>query len=223
MSSSDRRLPEAEADALALSPSRRALLTSAAAALSLGAAAGLATPAAALEPAAARAFVETVSDEILTLIKSRISISEKRRRFRALLERKGAVEDVARVASGRAWAAMSGGQRRRYVSALTDIVTNLSVSGFDEYRGERLRIVDATTQGSSVFVRTVLDRAAGRPAINVVWRIIDRNGPAQLFDLIVDGVSLLKTQRDTLAARLNQSGGDIEKFVAGLEAEARGG
>ncbi len=182
-----------------------------------------ATPSAAVEVGAARAFVEETADEVLALITSRESDTAKSRKFRRLLERKGAISDVARVAIGRAWNDMSPGQKARYQDALVGIVTRISVDGFKQYSGDRLRIVDATKQGSSVFVRTLLVRgSAGGKPIDVVWRIIDRNGPLQLFDLTVDGVSLLRTQRETLIARLNANGGDVERFIRSLEAEAAG-
>lgn len=180
------------------------------------------TTAAAVEVGAARAFVTETADEVLGLIRATGSDSEKRRTMRGLLQRKSAVEDIARVAIGRTWEGMTSSQKSRYVDAFLSLVTRQTVAGFKNYSGETLRIIGAVDKGrGGVFVQTLINSAqGGEGPIKVDWRIIDRNGPLQLFDVYVDGVSLLTTQRQTFASRLERLGGDVDALISQLENEA---
>lgn len=179
-----------------------------------------AAPAAAIDVAAARRFVEETAREVLALIRDGGGPVQQQVVMTRLLRTRSAVRDVARVAIGRVWNTMSEAQRSRYVEALTTIVARQTVAGFQEYAGETIRVVGAVDNGrSGVFVQTVIEGGSQRP-VQVDWRIIDRNGPLQLFDVYVDGVSLLTTQRQTFAERLERVGGDVEAFIAQLEAEA---
>jgi len=56
----------------------------------------------------------------------------------------------------------------------------------------------------------------GRPPIRVDWRV--RNGEDQLkiIDVVVEGVSMLLTQRDEFASVIQRSGGNVEGLLARL-------
>ena len=48
----------------------------------------------------------------------------------------------------------------------------------------------------------------------------DRSGSPKFFDLVVEGVSLLKTERAEIGAMLDASGGSIDRLIQRLEAIA---
>lgn len=180
----------------------------------------IAPPANAVEATAARRFVETTANEVITLATTRMGNSVKRDHVRNLITDKGALDDVARVAIGRVWKTMTGVQKKRYVDAFADMLATQMVTAFAHYSGQKLQINGTEDRGKSgVFVKTWIARGAGKQPVQVDWRIIDRNGPLQLFDVYVDGVSLLMTQRQTFSARLEKVAGNVDQFTAILEAE----
>lgn len=201
---------------------RRALL--AAAAIAAVVSGGVWAPAAsAVEPSAASAFVEGAADELLTLIRSDKKIDDKQREFRALIEKYVAVRDVARIALGRDWNDIDDPKRDRYVDAFLSYVSTTYARRFDEYGGEKLVIVESQDAGrKGVMVRTqITGRTGGAEPVAVDWRIMDRNGPLQLFDIYVEGVSLLITQQSEFSQFLDKNGGDVEKLIGNLEARTQ--
>ncbi|MEM7236859.1 MAG: ABC transporter substrate-binding protein, partial [Pseudomonadota bacterium] len=59
--------------------------------------------------------------------------------------------------------------------------------------------------------------ANGAP-VNVEWLVSDRPGRIVIADIIIEGVSLLLTQRDEIAGMLGKRNGDVDKLIADLEA-----
>ncbi len=177
----------------------------------------------AVETEAATSFVEGAADELLTLIKSDKTIDAKQTEFRTLIEKFVAFRDVARIALGRDWKGIDDAQRDRYVDAFLNYLSTTYARRFDEYGGEKLELLESQDAGrKGVMVKT---RIAGRPGgaepVAVDWRIMDRNGPLQLFDIYVEGVSLLITQQSEFSQFLDQNGGDVEKLISNLQARTQ--
>lgn len=178
---------------------------------------------AAVEPAKAQDFVRSAADELLALIKSPGDLAAKQAGFRTLIERYVAVRDVARLALGRDWNAINDAQRDRYVEAFLSYLSTTYARRFADYGGEKLELIDATDAGrKGVMVKSrITGRADGGDPIDVDWRIMDRNGPMQLFDIYVEGASLLITQQSEFSQFLDQHGGDVEKLIENLEAKTQ--
>ncbi len=177
----------------------------------------------AVETEAATSFVEGAADELLTLIKSDKTIDAKQTEFRTLIEKFVAFRDVARIALGRDWKGIDDAQRDRYVDAFLNYLSTTYARRFNEYGGEKLELLESQDAGrKGVMVKT---RIAGRPGgaepVAVDWRIMDRNGPLQLFDIYVEGVSLLITQQSEFSQFLDQNGGDVEKLISNLQARTQ--
>ena len=171
---------------------RKALAAGFAAAVALSG--GWSPAARAVETEAATAFVETAADELLTLIKSSKPIETKQSEFKTLIEKYVAFRDVARIALGQDWKAINDEQRNRYVDAFLEFLSTTYARRFDEYGGEKLEMIESQDAGrKGVMVKTrIIGRPGGAEPVAVDWRIMDRNGPLQLFDIYVEGQKPLR-------------------------------
>ena len=58
----------------------------------------------------------------------------------------------------------------------------------------------------------------GKPEININWRVYTKNPEKPLIrDLIVEGLSLARTQKEEFASILNSNNNDIKVLVKKLE------
>jgi phospholipid transport system substrate-binding protein len=57
----------------------------------------------------------------------------------------------------------------------------------------------------------------GQPVV-VEWLVSDRPGRVVIADIVIEGVSLLVTQREEIAAMLEKRGGDVDKLISDLAA-----
>lgn len=189
-----------------------------AAALALVAVVSAPPSASALDPTDARRFVETVTEDMFSLLRVG-SEPERPEGFRALIVEHAAVGDIARVIIGRPWRAMSEPQREDYTSALVDYVAFNYVRWFDDFSDQTIDVVAADDQGRrGVFVTSIV-RSPGE-STELVWRVTDRNGDIELLDIYVAGVSLIVTQQNDVSAMFEQAGGDFDRLIAELRSRA---
>lgn len=181
-----------------------------------------AAPALAVDPNAAEQLVSRVSQRLIQLLASSSSMSDKIGRFRSLMRQYAAMEQIAATAMGRSYQSMSSSQRRRYQDVFSRYIAAKYLNLLDGYQDETLEIRRVENAGNKgVYVHTVVDRSrSGRSPINVEWRVMDRNGPLQVWDIAVDRVSLLVTQRNEFGSMLSRHNGDFDRFIAELEAKS---
>ncbi len=59
----------------------------------------------------------------------------------------------------------------------------------------------------------------GEPPFEVTFLVSDRSGGNRFFDLLIEGISLLRTERTEIGAMLDRRGGDIDALIADLRGE----
>ncbi len=172
----------------------------------------------ALGQSEAEAFVTEVIEELRSLIDAGDGGATGAGRFLDLIERRSAVDAVARFALGRAWRDMSEAQQTKYLAAFRDYVSRTYQKRFGEYSGEDIAVTGSLDAGNKgVLVKSVLKRSAGEP-IAVEWLVSDRTGATLLSDIMFEGVSLAVTLRETFGAMLEKRNGDVDAFLADLVA-----
>lgn len=175
-----------------------------------------AQPALALDTKRAEAFVTDVVQELRALVENDRKGPEGAAEFLDLLERRSAVDAVARFAAGRAWRDMNAAQQDAYLAAYRTYISNTYQNRFGEYGGEDIVVGGALDAGKKgVIVKSTLLRPAGAP-VNVEWLVSDRTGEPLLADIIFEGVSLAITLRETFGGMIETRGGDIDLFIADL-------
>jgi phospholipid transport system substrate-binding protein len=143
-----------------------------------------------------------------------------------LLESKTDVELLSRLVLGRYWHQLSDGQKARYQALFRDVVMRNFARRLNLYakdsRGEledHFTIVSSAPAGS----QDALVRSRVRPqsgdVLAVDWRLRQGEHGPVIIDLIIEGVSLLVSQRSEFAAVIERS--DMEGLLAELQARAR--
>ncbi len=122
---------------------------------------------------------------------------------------------VARLILGRYWRTASEAQRADYLKLFRDFALHTLATRLDVYGGQNFEVTGAKAVGDQdalVSSRIVSDG----PPVEVDWRIRERADHSLVaIDVIVEGVSLIVTQRSEFGAVIERQGMD------GLLAELR--
>ena len=162
---------------------------------------------------AARGHVERFAARLIKIVDSNDSISAKRAAFRRALNRDAAVRDMARVAIGRIWRSMSAGQRDRYTRAFIDYISTSYSKRFEEFRGRSVELGKASDEGEDFGVRVRSVLKGGAEPIDLDWRVVELRGRPKVFDVYVEGASLLVTQKSEFEGILDSNGDDIDALI----------
>ncbi len=201
---------------------RRNFLNRTALAVAAGLTAGLAPSLSqALSEDEATAHVQGTIDEIVALVESPGDTASKAPRLLAIMERRAAMPQIARFAAGLAWRGMDEAQQARYVAAFGTFLSGIYTGMFQKYAGNRQsgeafklgRVIDAGRKG--MLVRTSIIRTGEAPVV-VEWLVTDRPGRVVIADIVIEGVSMLVSEREEIGSMLEVRGGNVELLIADL-------
>ena len=165
----------------------------------------------------ARALIEEVSAEVLTILSDQSrGHREKFDALVVLLEEPIDLDLVARLILGRYWRTTDDGQRQQYLQLFREYALANLASKLHLYRGQSFEVTGAKVVSDQDELVTSRILSDGEPPLQVDWRLRQRSdGGLVTIDLIVEGVSLIVTLRSEFASVIERQGFD------GLLAELR--
>ncbi|MEQ9642224.1 MAG: ABC transporter substrate-binding protein [Alphaproteobacteria bacterium] len=153
------------------------------------------------------------------LTDSSLSDYDRERRVREVLQEAFAVDLVGRFVLGRYWRTASPEQRDAYQAVFREYVVNSIAARFGEYSGERMQVVgERDDRGKGTIVNTVIDSPV-HGLVEVQWRVRQVEGAPKIIDVIVEGISLLLTQRSEFTSVVASHGGDVGGLIDELKAK----
>jgi phospholipid transport system substrate-binding protein len=188
---------------------RRSFLTSGAA---LAAVMALPAPSFALDTAQARALVESVVGDINRIINSGRSEQAMYGEFERLFVRYADVPTIARSTLGPAARSATPAQLRAFTDAFAGYMARKYGARFREFIGGQIVVRDARTVNTFVEVQGRAE-LRGQAPFAVSFLVSDRSGQVKFFDLVIEGISLLNTERTEIGAMLDRRRGNIDALV----------
>jgi phospholipid transport system substrate-binding protein len=197
----------------------RRLLLGTIAALALGTARG----AVAAAPEQAKAFINDMANDAITLMARKdLPGPERTQKFRDLFIRGFDVEAIGRFVLGRYWRDATEAEQGEYLKLFEDLIVATYAGRFSEYSGETLTVLDARPDDDRfVLVSSQINRSGGNPPIRLDWRIADSQGALRIVDVVVEGVSMSVTQRSEFASVIQRSGGKVQGLIAALREKTK--
>ena len=172
---------------------------------------------AAVSAEAAQQLIESVGVEVLGVLRDpALDNQQKFARLVALLDGPIDLEIIARLILGRHWRSASQAQQAEYLQLFRAFALDNLASRLHVYDGQDFEIVGAQAVNDRDAVVATRVSGGGRPPLKVDWRVRERDdGDLVAIDVIVEGVSLIVTQRSEFSAVIERRGMD------GLLAELR--
>ena len=102
--------------------------------------------------------------------------------------------DTARRSLGQHWAGRTPEQQQEFTKLFADILDRSYVSKIDLYQGERVQYTGETIDGNEATVKTMIAAKQGSD-IPVDYRMHLKNGRWAVYDVIIEGVSLVSNYR----------------------------
>ena len=192
-------------------PNRRTVLTGVAAAVTV-----IATPALALSTNEARALINEVVARINDVINSGKSESAMYRDFEALFNRYADVPTISRSALGPPARSASAQQLKQFADAFAGYLARKYGKQFRDFIGGEITVESARQLKSFQEVQAVA-KLRGQSPFNVTFMVSDRSGSHRFFDLLIERISLLKSERAEVGAMLDKRGGDIDTLIRDLK------
>lgn len=190
---------------------RRLFLAGLTAATTLGTA-----PAFALSGGQAEQLVKSAVSDINSIIASGKSQSAMMRDFGRVFGRYADVNIIALTTLGAARRSATQAELRAYTSAFSGYFTRKYGRRFNEFVGGEI-VVNGSRPSKSNFEVLSTARLRGQAPFNVSWLVSDRSGSPRIFNIIIEGVNTLTSERAEIGAMLDRRGGSVARLTEDLK------
>lgn len=182
------------------------------------AAAGLVgtTPAQALTGRQAEQLVTAAVADINAIIAAGKSQASMLRDFDRVFGRYADVNIIALTTLGAARRSASQAEVQAYVAAFRGYFTRKYGKRFNEFVGGQITVTGSRPSKSNIEVRSTA-KLRGSAPFNVSWLVSDRSGSPKIFNIIIEGVNTLTSERAEIGAMLDRRGGSIARLTADLK------
>jgi len=131
-------------------------------------------------------------------------------------------EMITRSAVGRDWNRASPAQQKELIAAFREVLVRTYAKSLLKYTGQEIVYQSSKpgTRDGTVIVPTQV-RAPGAPAIPIDYRMHKLSGSWEVYDVVIDNVSLISNYRGQFRSAIGRNG--IDGLIAELKAKnARG-
>jgi phospholipid transport system substrate-binding protein len=185
----------------------------------VGGAAALALPlpAAALTVDQAKALVNKAVGDVNSTINSGKSETAMYGDFERIFTRYGDVPVIARSALGPAARGATSAQMSAFTKAYQGYIARKYGRQFRRFIGGEITVTDARPLKSYYEVIS-LAKLKGEAPFDLRWHVSDKSGKNLFFNIIIEGVNMLSTERTEIGAMLDKRKGNIDALIQDLKA-----
>ena len=159
-------------------------------------------------------LVKKVTQEVLDAIKSdkQLAAGDKRRAIK-LAEEKVLphvdFEEATRLAVGRGWAQATPEQRKKLVTEFRNMLVRTYSNAITAYEGQTMKVMPVRMKpgDTDVTVHNQFIRPGGKPVL-LDYSMRKTDSGWKIYDIVVEGVSLVLTYRSEFDAVVKQEGID---------------
>jgi len=164
-------------------------------------------------------FVQSTVNRASKLLGENISKGEKIEKLKLIAKETVDIKGIGFYTLGAKRKVLSEEEKKRYISLFEEYFLKSFSSRLAEYTNPEIDVKNKEKLNDSyTIVNSVLKATKERPEINIDWRIYtkDPNNPL-IRDLIIEGLSLARTQKEEFASVLSSNENNIEALFKVLE------
>ena len=175
-----------------------------------------ALPVRALNVDQARALIDKAVSAVNAIISSGKSEQQMYGDFERVFIQYADVPTIARSALGVAAKSASASQMSAFTKAFQGYISRKYGRRFREFIGGKIEVTDAHPIKSYYEVVSIA-HLQGEAPFDLRWHVSDKSGRQLFFNIIIEGINMLASERTEIGAILDKQGGNIDKLIAELQ------
>ena len=164
-------------------------------------------------------FVQSTVNRASQILSKNISKEEKMNALKIVARETVDIEGIGSYSLGSARKNLNDNQKKIYFDLFENYFLKSFSSRLSEYTNPKINVEGKKAINENyTIVNSVLISTPDRPEVKIDWRIYTKNPEEPLIrDLIIEGLSLARTQKEEFASILNSNDGDIKALFETLE------
>ena len=157
-------------------------------------------------------FVQSTVNRASEILAKNISQEEKINKLKVIAKETVDIQGVGFYSLGSIRKNLSKEEKIQYLQLFEDYFLKSFSSRLSEYTNPEIDVLSKKVLSENyTIVNSVLKGTSERPEVKIDWRIYTKNQDNPLIrDLIIEGLSLARTQKEEFASILNSNDGNID-------------
>jgi phospholipid transport system substrate-binding protein len=161
----------------------------------------------------ANVFMNDLWNRAVEVLSKKVPLAERLARFRQLFQADFDGPGIARFVLGRYWRSASEEEQQEYLKLFEDYVVFVYGTRLSSFSGETFKVRGTRTEQNGTIVSSDI-LSPGDAPIKVDWRLVTENGAFKINDVIIEGISMMVTQRSEFASVIQRHGGQMGGLLA---------
>ena len=164
-------------------------------------------------------FVQSTVNRASLILSKNISKEEKINQLKEIAKETVDIKGVGFYSLGSVRKSLDNDQKKKYLELFEAYFLKSFSSRLAEYTNPEIEVNNKKILNKNyTIVNSVLVGTSERPEVKIDWRIYTKNLENPLIrDLIIEGLSLARTQKEEFSSILNSNDGDINALFKTLE------
>ena len=164
-------------------------------------------------------FVQSTVNRASKLLGEDITKDEKIEKLKLIAKETVDIKGIGFYTLGKKRKSLNEQEKKRYAELFEEYFLKSFSSRLAEYTNPEIDVQSKEKLNENyTIVNSILKATNERPEIKIDWRIYTKNPENPLIrDLIIEGLSLARTQKEEFASVLNSNNDDIEALFKVLE------
>jgi phospholipid transport system substrate-binding protein len=164
-------------------------------------------------------FIQSTVNRASQILSKNISKEEKINQLKSIAKETVDIKGVGFYSLGSARKNLNDSQKIEYLKLFEDYFLKSFSSRLAEYTNPEIEVNDKKFLNENyTIVNSLLVGTSERPEVKIDWRVYTKDTENPLIrDLIIEGLSLARTQKEEFSSILNSNDGDINALFKTLE------
>ena len=164
-------------------------------------------------------FIQSTVNRASQILSKDISKDEKMSQLKVIAKETVDINGIGFYSLGAARKGLDQNQKKTYTDRFEKYFLKSFSSRLAEYTNPEIEVKNKEVLNENyTIVNSVLVGTAERPEVNINWRVYTKNPDNPLIrDLIIEGLSLARTQKEEFSSILSSNEGDIDALFKKLE------
>ena len=163
-------------------------------------------------------FVQSTVNRASEILSKNISKEEKMNGLKIIAKETVDITGIGFYSLGSTRKALNDSQKKKYFELFENYFLKSFSSRLSEYTNPKIDVQSKNVINENyTIVNSILKGTNERPEIKIDWRIYTKNSSDPMIrDLIIEGLSLARTQKEEFSSIINSNDGNIEALLKNL-------
>ena len=164
-------------------------------------------------------FIQSIVDEASQVLVTNVTKEEKMDKLKSIAIKSVDIKGIGLYSLGSHRKNLSDGQKEEYHDLFRKYFLKSFASRLSDYTDPKINVLSQKKLNEKYTMVSSLLVATGKtPEVKIDWRVYTKNPDQPLIrDLIIEGLSLAKTQKEEFNSVIQSNGGDINALFLNLK------